>query len=156
MKFKVYFFANMIRSALTSAASNTFSAFPSGHCGLSWLTVVIAHRIGYVTYAKISGLAAALITLATLVLRYHYFVDALFSVVLVLFGALVGGFGSPKHYAHSLALGSTKDADRFSSSASVRLAGSEALPLTNGAIADDADALDGEWPEDVSGTHVLV
>jgi hypothetical protein len=51
---KGIYFANLIRKALTSAASNTFSAFPSGHCGLSWLTAYIGYRIEYPTFFKAS------------------------------------------------------------------------------------------------------
>jgi hypothetical protein len=99
---KGLYFANLIRKALTSAASNTFSAFPSGHCGLSWLTAYIGYRIGYPRFFKASLAAAITITLATLVLRYHYFVDMLFATTLLAFGVFVGNFQSQRVYDNAL------------------------------------------------------
>jgi len=96
------FFANLIRRALTSAASNTFSAFPSGHCGLSWLTAYIGYRIGYRQFFRASFAAAITITTATLCLRYHYFVDMLFATVLLGFGVWLGGFITQPLYDQSI------------------------------------------------------
>ena len=84
------YFCHRIRSALKGAAANSFSAFPSGHCGLSWLSAVLAHRFGFRRYAKVVRGAAVLITLATIVLRYHYFVDALSATLLLAFGMAAG------------------------------------------------------------------
>ena len=92
------YFANMIRSALTGAAANSFSAFPSGHCGLSWLPAYMAHRFRFARYAKIVRGAAVLITLATIVLRYHYFVDMLFATILLGFGVAAGNLYSQSVY----------------------------------------------------------
>jgi len=91
-----------LRGALTSAASGTFSAFPSGHCGQSWLTAILAYRIGYKGYAAINVVAATAISLATLVLRYHYFVDFLFSSVTIAFGVYLGSFHSATLYSQLL------------------------------------------------------
>jgi len=99
---KGLFFANIIRGALTSAASNTFSAFPSGHCGISWLTSLLAYRMGYRTYSLLSFIAAILITIATLILRYHYFVDALFATMILLFGMFFGGFTTQESFQQNL------------------------------------------------------
>jgi PAP2 superfamily len=82
---------NMIRDALTKAASNSYTAFPSGHCGISWTAALMATRLGYHRYARITWVAVVLITLATQVLRYHYFVDMVFAILLPLFGTILGG-----------------------------------------------------------------
>ena len=97
-----FFIANSLRAAITSAAAQTYSAFPSGHCGLSWLVPIMAHRMGYKRYAVVTAVAATLITTATLLLRYHYFADFLFSVVVVYWGAWFGGFHSAACYEASL------------------------------------------------------
>lgn len=86
------FFTKMLRSALTSAASGTFSAFPSGHCGQSWIAAILAYRMGYGLFTTMCACAAVVISLATIVLRYHYFVDFLFAWGVVLFGIWIGGF----------------------------------------------------------------
>ena len=92
------FFANMIRSALKGAAANSYSAFPSGHCGMSWLPAYMAHRMGFSRYAYYAKIAAVLITSATIVLRYHYFVDMLFATVLFTFGIIAGNLYSQDVY----------------------------------------------------------
>jgi hypothetical protein len=81
-----------LRNAVTNAAANTYSAFPSGHCGLSILATIISFKIGYKTYSYIVFLTTVLIVCATQVLRYHYFVDFLFSFPIVWFGVWLGGF----------------------------------------------------------------
>jgi hypothetical protein len=83
------FFADLIRGAIAKAAARSFSAFPSGHCGISWLAAFLAYRFGYHRYAKIVAVVSGFIVAATLVLRYHYFADALFAPLLPLFGAIV-------------------------------------------------------------------
>jgi hypothetical protein len=84
--------ANILRGGLANAAANSYSAFPSGHCGLSWLAALLAHRLGFVKYSRAALGVGLLITLATQVLRYHYFVDMLCATLLVTFGMVVGGF----------------------------------------------------------------
>ncbi len=97
-----YWVTAVIRGAITKAAANTFSAFPSGHCALSWLATLLAYRFGFVLYSKFCGAAAVMITTATLVLRYHYFVDFLFGLPLVAFGVWVGGLDTEILYQSSV------------------------------------------------------
>jgi len=105
-----FFFADTLRSMIAGAAAKTFSAFPSGHCGLSWLVPILAHRMKYKRFTQITIVAAILITMATLFLRYHYFVDFLFSTVVIAFASWFGGFHTQAAYDESL-LGD--DADRM-------------------------------------------
>ena len=97
-----FWIADSLRSAIQGAAANTFSAFPSGHCGLSWLVPIFAHRMGYRTYRLLTIIAAVLITSATLVMRYHYFADFLFSLLIVYFSAWFGGFHTQQCYDQSV------------------------------------------------------
>lgn len=92
------FLAGALRSAAGAAAANSFTAFPSGHCGLSWITVVIAGAIGFRKYARITYIAGALITLATVWLRYHYFVDVVAAIVLLKWGVFIGYMDSPERF----------------------------------------------------------
>jgi hypothetical protein len=87
---RAMFLGNVLRAGLAAGASDTYSVFPSGHCGLSWLTVVLAYQMRFRAYSGVAGLAAVLITCATLVLRYHYFVDFACASVLVVFGMYAG------------------------------------------------------------------
>ena len=99
----VWLLAGM-RNAITNAAANTFSAFPSGHCGLSILAVLLAWRLQNNLWRVYTGMVVAstvLIVLATQVLRYHYFVDFAFSSIVVAFGAWLGGFHSPLVFEQS-------------------------------------------------------
>lgn len=95
-----------LRGAVTGAAANTYSAFPSGHCGLSILAAILSFRIGLAKwYSYLVLLTTVLIVLATQVLRYHYFVDFLFSLTIVSFGAWLGGFHEKELYQRSLEVG---------------------------------------------------
>jgi len=88
---------------VTAAAKETFSAFPSGHCGLSILAVILARKINlHPKYTYVVGITTVLITLATQVLRYHYFVDFLFSLPIVVFACWFGGFHSSHVYEENL------------------------------------------------------
>lgn len=92
-----------LRNAVTNAAANTYSAFPSGHCGLSILASILSWRIGLnKVYTYTVLVTSVLIVLATQVLRYHYVVDFLFSWIVVAFGVWLGGFHDPDLYAASL------------------------------------------------------
>ena len=94
---------NGLRNAVKNAASNTFSAFPSGHCGLSWLALILCYRVqASKRVSLIFAVAAFIITVATQWLRYHYFVDFLFANICVAFGAWVGGFHDEKTYDYWL------------------------------------------------------
>ena len=97
-----FWIADSLRSAIQGAAANTFSAFPSGHCGLSWLVPIFAHRMGYTRYRLMTIFAAILISCATLVMRYHYFADFAFSAVVVYFAAWFGGFHTQQCYDESV------------------------------------------------------
>jgi len=114
-----------LRSAVTNAAANTFSAFPSGHCGLSILAVLLSVRLNLSKlYTAVVALTTVLIVLATQVLRYHYFVDFLFSFIVVAFGAWLGGFVTAQQFKSSLGTGvEAEDEDRGKY---------EALPLMDG------------------------
>eukprot|EP01006_Ploeotia_vitrea_P027281 TRINITY_DN60129_c0_g1_i1.p1 TRINITY_DN60129_c0_g1~~TRINITY_DN60129_c0_g1_i1.p1 ORF type:complete len:462 (+),score=176.61 TRINITY_DN60129_c0_g1_i1:8-1393(+) len=95
-------FTRLIRGALTKAAANSYSAFPSGHCGLSWLAAYASYRMGYEKFGRIAGVAAVLITSATQVLRYHYFVDMVFAIALLACGALAGNLSSAGEFYSTL------------------------------------------------------
>lgn len=90
------FLADIFRNAVTKAAANSFSAFPSGHCGLSWLCISIAAALGFRKYARITLIVGFLITIATITLRYHYIIDAIGAIVLLRFGKFIGFLESPE------------------------------------------------------------
>ena len=77
--------------ALIAENQVTPDCFPSGHTALSWITGLVALRFAP-RYGRWALLAAALITLSTLGLRYHYVVDLLAAIPLVLAGLAWGGF----------------------------------------------------------------
>jgi len=86
----------LFQSAIKSAAGgnpakpSSFGAFPSGHVGLTWLAALSAERLGFKKYASVCRVGAVLMTMAVVYLRYHYFVDALFAMLLVKCGLVVG------------------------------------------------------------------
>lgn len=86
------FFQSAIKSAAGGDPSkpSSFGAFPSGHVGLTWLAALSAERLGFRRYAIVCRCGAVLMTCAVVYLRYHYFVDALFAIVLVKVGLKVG------------------------------------------------------------------
>jgi len=121
-----------MRNAITNAAANTFSAFPSGHCGLSMLAVLLAFRIHLSTkYTWAVSVSTVLIVMATQVLRYHYFVDFLFSLVVVAFGAWLGGFHDWELYQNCLEQMGLEDHDEEGKP--VATPGYEKVPLISGA-----------------------
>ena len=65
--------------------------FPSGHTALSWITAIVALRVAP-RYGRWALVAAVLITVATLALRYHYAIDVIAAVPLVLLGLWWGGY----------------------------------------------------------------
>lgn len=69
--------------------------FPSGHTALSWIVAIVALRFAP-RYGRWAAAAAVLITLATVGLRYHYAVDLIAAVPLILVGLLWGGFLRPR------------------------------------------------------------
>ena len=128
-----------LRNAVTKAAANTYSAFPSGHCGLSILAAILSFRIGLQKwYSYLVLVTTVLIVLATQVLRYHYFVDFLFSIPLVCFGTWLGGFHDKDFYQRCLVELGEEDRDDdgkpmlgtvSSSPIPVNALGEEILPL---------------------------
>jgi len=93
---KGLFLGEIFQGAIKSAAGSdaydpkSFGAFPSGHVGLTWLAAISAGALGYARYAPVARVGATLMTCAVVYLRYHYFVDALFAIVLVWTGLVVG------------------------------------------------------------------
>jgi hypothetical protein len=106
-------FTSILRDAITVAAANTYGAFPSAHCAISIVLPIITYRLGLVRYTIFTSIAAVFIILSTIVLRYHYFVDAIFSVVVVYLSIIWGGFHSQKVFLDSLELGTSLDMDTF-------------------------------------------
>lgn len=100
-------FADRYEHALVGLGATTFvretiaanqvvpDCFPSGHTALSWITALVALRFAP-RYGRWALVAAVLITLATVGLRYHYAVDLVAAVPLVLVGLWWGGF-LPRH-----------------------------------------------------------
>ena len=96
-------FADRYEHALVGLGATTFvretiaanqvvpDCFPSGHTALSWITALVALRFAP-RYGRWALAAAVLITLATVGLRYHYAVDLVAAVPLVLIGLWWGGF----------------------------------------------------------------
>ena len=80
------------RQFVTKAAAKSFGAFPSGHVGITWLSSIMAARLGFYRYAWANRVAGVLMVCATLYLRYHYFVDVLGALLLIRFGLSMGGF----------------------------------------------------------------
>jgi len=103
--------ADVFRSAVATAARNSYSAFPSGHCGLSALAAFLAFRFGYPKYGRIAAIASALIATATITLRYHYFCDALFAIPMVLAGIYFAGIESEKSFLEILQFSGQQDDD---------------------------------------------
>lgn len=85
-----FWIGDLMRGAIKKGAANSYGAFPSGHVALTWVPALAATRLGYPVYGRICEIAAAGITLATIFLRYHYFVDALCAFLLVAFGLHFG------------------------------------------------------------------
>lgn len=107
---KCLFLGDILRGAVTKAAARSFSAFPSGHCGLSWLTALAARRLGLKRLAPLSLAAAVCITTATLTLRYHYAADALGALLLLAWGRRVGCLGSQAAFAAAVTAGADPEA----------------------------------------------
>ncbi|KYQ90294.1 phosphoesterase [Tieghemostelium lacteum] len=90
-------FAGFVRRKIEDAAKGSFGSFPSGHIATSWAISFASYRI-VPAYGFISGVASFLITIATMYLRYHYFVDFLAAVPVAILCLLYGGFYSPKDF----------------------------------------------------------
>jgi hypothetical protein len=147
-----------MRNAITAAAANTFSAFPSGHCGLSILAVLLAYRIHGLThwYTRAVMVSTVLIVLATQVLRYHYFVDFLFSLVVVGFGAWFGGFHDLSVYNHSLSARGLEDVDEEGKMIHLHLPGEEEVHLSSIGLASPDGGSSGGAFDRAAGENELV
>jgi len=85
-----FWIGDLMRDTIKKGAANSYGAFPSGHVALTWIPALAASKLGYRVYGRICEVAAAGITLATIFLRYHYFMDAMFATLLVIFGLYFG------------------------------------------------------------------
>ena len=99
-----YYFCQIIRNNLHSVAENTFGAFPSAHCSLSWIVPILTYRMNMKLYTLISFSCAILISISTLVMRYHYFIDFIAGFVVVFTSCWFGGFLTHKGFIKSLEL----------------------------------------------------
>lgn len=79
-----------IRTFIAENQATLQDCFPSGHTAMMWITAFMALRI-VPRYGKIVLVAAALVTLSTVVLRYHYIIDLIAAIPLVLAGLAWGG-----------------------------------------------------------------
>jgi len=84
-------FGDFLRDLLTSSDENTYGSFPSGHVALTILPGIVAMRLGYRKSGLCCLITGLLMAFVVLFLRYHYFVDVLFALPLVLFGLIFGG-----------------------------------------------------------------
>jgi len=82
-----------IRESIASVQI-TPDCFPSGHTALSWIIACVALRLSP-RFGRWALAAAVVITLATVPLRYHYVVDVVMAVPLVIVGLFWGGFLQP-------------------------------------------------------------
>jgi len=85
-----FWIGDLVRDTIKKGAANSYGAFPSGHVALTWVPALAASKLGYRIYGRICEVAAAGITLATIFLRYHYFMDAMFATLLIIFGLYFG------------------------------------------------------------------
>lgn len=93
-----FFICDSIRTLLTNGSVNTFGAFPSMHSNLSWLIVILSYQMNFRYFKYISIIVAILITISTLIMRYHYFVDFVAGFILALIVAWFGGFIGTTYY----------------------------------------------------------
>lgn len=95
------FLSRFLRSIIESGAGAdperpmSFGSFPSGHVMMTLYTAMATRRLGFVTYSKFVWLGTTLMFLAVLYLRFHYFVDALTTIPIVLFGLWVACLEEP-------------------------------------------------------------
>jgi len=76
---------------MASTDDSSFGTFPSGHVGGSFVAALYGIRL-FGGFGKLSTVAAIFITFATVLLRYHYFVDVIGAIPVVLMGLLFGLF----------------------------------------------------------------
>ncbi|KAK5576283.1 hypothetical protein RB653_007424 [Dictyostelium firmibasis] len=90
-------FAGFVRDRIDNAAKGSFGSFPSGHIATSFAIGLSSYKI-LPAYGFISTIAAILIAIATMYLRYHYFVDFLAALPVTIFCLLYGGFYTPSDF----------------------------------------------------------
>ncbi|KAM9955426.1 hypothetical protein ACTFIW_000065 [Dictyostelium discoideum] len=90
-------FAGFVRSRIDNAAKGSFGSFPSGHIATSFAIGLSSYKI-LPAYGFVSTIAAILIAIATMYLRYHYFVDFLAALPVTIFCLLYGGFYTPSDF----------------------------------------------------------
>lgn len=90
------------RTNIAAAAANTYGAFPSAHCGVSFIVPVVSYRLGLTKTTVFTLLLAICISLSTLVLRYHYFVDFIAGIFVTVLSCYFGGFHSQDVYDKSV------------------------------------------------------
>ncbi|EGC30352.1 hypothetical protein DICPUDRAFT_157915 [Dictyostelium purpureum] len=90
-------FAGFIREKIDNAATGSFGSFPSGHIATSFAVGLSSYKI-LPAYGFVSTISAILIAIATMYLRYHYFVDFLAAIPVTMFCLLYGGYYSPSDF----------------------------------------------------------
>jgi membrane-associated phospholipid phosphatase len=103
--FPFQYFNNLI----TDLASNTFSSFPSAHNSFTFIIFIISYNLELYKYSYITLFASFLITISTIVLRYHYFIDILCSFFISYFSLYIGGFYSKKKIYKDLQIFENED-----------------------------------------------
>ncbi|MBN23058.1 MAG: hypothetical protein CL678_17365 [Bdellovibrionaceae bacterium] len=83
--------SGVIQHMIRVGQDTPWDCFPSGHTAMSWLVAFAALQMAP-RYGRITLVVAVLMTLSTLILRYHYFTDLVFSVFLIALGVFWGGF----------------------------------------------------------------
>jgi hypothetical protein len=94
-------FSRFIRGLIESGAGadpthpKSFGSFPSGHVMMTLYTAMATRRLGMVAYSNVVWIATVTMFCAVLYLRFHYFVDALTTIPIVLFGLWVACLEEP-------------------------------------------------------------
>ena len=86
-----YGYYSFIENSVSQAANHTYSAFPSAHCAMTLILTIFAQRLSeisspqklllYRIFIAFLYTLSVLMIFATLVLRYHYFIDFIISIV---------------------------------------------------------------------------
>jgi len=85
--------AAIFRRAIYVAGEGSYGTFPSAHTSVSWVTGLVAIKFFFL-FGRATLSAAVLITIATVYLRYHYVIDLIGAIPLVIFGLIYGGYVS--------------------------------------------------------------
>ena len=100
---------NFLNNLIKDLASNTFSSFPSAHNSFSFIVCIISYKLQLYKYAYLTLFMSILITLSTIVLRYHYFIDIICSVFITYISLWIGGFHSNKKLYKDLGIFENED-----------------------------------------------